>query len=150
MWCLFYDILSTRLLNHSKLNLENYNPIKIKFGKTINPDEQLIYMYSSGTIRGYFKNKEREIVLYSEGIEKETIIHFFKDNNSKYDRPETPFWIQILDKKTKITNDILVPPKLGLLSAMISENVLLFRKPKNEKDEINGLTKFYYVKLVEK
>ena len=100
----------------------------------------------------YFRATRRyaQWITKQEGIEKETIIHFFKDNNSKYDRPETPFWIQILDKKTKITNDILVPPKLGLLSAMISENVLLFRKPKNEKDEINGLTKFYYVKLVEK
>jgi hypothetical protein len=144
-----YDISTMKLKSSKKLELENYNPIKVEFGKTRGRDKQTIDLYSNGVIRNYFNYDNREIVLYNEGLDESYVIDFFK-NNDEYSVPKMIFWINIMDEREKVSNDIKIPYELGYPVHMKSKNQLIFKKHNNKQDELKGVSKFYYVDIIKR
>lgn len=142
-----YNVLSGQLMSYKKLDLDKYNPLSIRFGKLPSNQEQLINLFTGGAIRGYFRKDNIEIILYTEGLNKEDVISFYKENSS-YDVPDPIYWISFLDKRKKTKNDFKVPKKMGSLVHMISNDRLMFRKNKNYLDEQKGITTYYYVEVI--
>ncbi|WP_026776325.1 hypothetical protein [Polaribacter sp. Hel_I_88] len=142
-----YNVLSGQLISHKKLDLDKYNPLSIEFGKLPSNQERFTNLFIGGAIRGYFRKDNKEIILYSEGLNKEDVISFYKENSS-YDVPDPIYWISVLDKRKKTTNDFKIPKKIGSLVHMISNDKLMFRKNKNYLDEQKGITTFYYVQVI--
>jgi hypothetical protein len=133
------------------LELEHYNPLKIAFGEEVGAHESLINNFSNGMILNYLKSDSLEYVLYVEGMKKEDVIEFSKNNKGfpQEVRPERTIWMHKMINGKKVSRDFVFPKKYGFPIFIIDEDTFVTQTQNNEKNDLEGNTTFYVVKLSE-
>jgi len=146
-----FDYFEMGNLKVEKIDLDNYSPLKIPFGRQLDQQESLINSFTNSIILNYLKFNSNEYILYSEALSKRDVIEFSKNNKGfpNEARPNIRVWLHSRKNGKKTSNDILFPdPKdYGFPICVIGEDKFITQKANDEKNDLEGNTTFYIIKL---
>lgn len=146
-----FSNLDGSLVERIHLDLKEYNPLKIRFGQESNdPLQSVKNMYSSGTIRGYNKNGDYDILFYSKGLDRSYVNEFAKQNNDfpHFKTPKQEYWFHILKNNKPFKNDILFPENMGQPVYIISKDSILSIKENDKTLDREGKSIFYISEIL--
>lgn len=146
-----YDVLSKEIKSKLEVNLPNYSPLRLRFGKQISGDEDFINIFRSSTIYEMFESNGAIYLTYNTGYDKEYIIEF-KKKNKGFPFTATPKLNFNLVKTNKLGEKLYV--KIGennLYPFYADKNDYIYAmKLHDESGELNDKTTIYICELIEK
>lgn len=142
-----YDVASGKKVNSIKLNLQKYEPIKIKFGEYVTEDEMDFLIYQNSSIQGFYFHNGHYYVQYTQGYSHEELKELARVDKTfpKFTTPDLKFRINFI--KDNIVYDFQTPHHLGKLVNIEKGGEFIFQKRASKYDEDNNVTILYKTKI---